>query len=115
MLFAATAINFLLADWSIWWRASGFIVFMTIAIVYSKSLLPRRKLIPPAVIPVAPGDQPTPSAFLARVAEDIGAPAPRRLWIGSGTELALGGRRSLLDLIRIGRWEIQIGLWLCTR
>ena len=64
MLFAATATYFLLADWSIWWRASGFIVFMTIAIVYSKSLLPRRKLIPPAVIPVVPGDQPTPYAFL---------------------------------------------------
>src|SRR5262245_49241893 len=64
IIFAGIAVYFLLVDWSIWWRASGFIVFTTIALVYCKSLLPRRKPIPPAVIPVLPDLQPTPYAFL---------------------------------------------------
>ena len=41
-----------------------------------------------------------------------GRTAPRRLWIGSGTELRLRGRRSNLDLVRFGRYDIEIGLWL---
>lgn len=111
--FAYGAIYCLLQDeWSDYLRAGGFIVLMPVALVYLKSLLPRRMSIPPAVIPVKPDSEPTPYAFLDRVAADVGAPTPRRLWIGSGTELKLRGRRSLLNLVRVGRYDIEVGLWL---
>jgi hypothetical protein len=111
--FGCGAIYFLLEDeWPGYVRAPGFIVLMPIALVYLKSLLPRRLPVPPAVIRVNPESEPTPYAFLARVAQDVGAPAPRRLWIGSGTELRLRGRRSIFDLVRFGRYDVEIGLWL---
>src|SRR5262245_12555926 len=111
--FAWGAMHFLLEDeWPGYLRAAGFIVLMPIALVYLKSLLPRRLPVPPAVIRVKPDSEPTPYAFLARVAQDVGAPSPRRLWIGSGTELRIRGRRSILDLIRFGRYDIEVGLWL---
>jgi hypothetical protein len=110
---ACGAIYCLLADnWSIYLRAIGFIVSMPVALVYLKSLLPRRMPVPAAVIAVKPESQPTPYAFLARVAADVGAPTPRQLWIGSATELRLRGRRSLIHLVRIGRYDIEVGLWL---
>jgi hypothetical protein len=100
------------ADWWIAPRAFGFIVCLALAVVYLKSLLPRRLPMPPAVIPVQSDDQSTPYAFLTRVAADLGAHAPRKLWFGSGVELRVGGRRSLFDLIRKGSWDFQVGLWL---
>ena len=120
VLYAATPLICLAAaywclqatDWWIAPRAFGFIVCLALAVVYLKSLLPRRLALPPAVIPVHPDDQPTPYAFLARVADDLGALPPRRLWFGSGIELRLGGRRSLLDFLRQGSWDFQVGLWL---
>ncbi len=107
------AIYCLLAeDWSLYLRALGFIVLMPVALVYLKSLLPRQLPIPPAIILVKPEDEPTPYAFLARVAADVGAPPPRRLWIGSGTELRMRGGRSLVNLLWFGRYDIEVGLWL---
>lgn len=112
-LFAlAAAYALVLAEWPTFLRALGFIVFATTALVHLPSFLPRRLPPPPGVIPVSPDDQPTPYAFVARVAEDLGAKPPRRLLVGSGTELGLGGRRSLLDLARPGRWDLTVGLWL---
>ena len=93
-------------------RTAGFLVFATLAFLLLKSILPHRRRLPPAVIPVQPEDEPTVYAFAARVADDLGVPAPRRVFVGSGTELQLGGRRSLLDLVRRPRWELHIGLWL---
>jgi hypothetical protein len=93
-------------------RVGGFIVLMAVAVVYLKSLLPRRIPLPPAHLTVTLDDQPTASAFMARVAEDIGVPGSVRLALGSGAELALGGRRSVLDFVRAGSWEVRIGLGL---
>ncbi|HKA08429.1 MAG TPA: hypothetical protein VKD71_14315, partial [Gemmataceae bacterium] len=93
-------------------RVLGFIVCLTFAVVYLKSLLPRRLPLGPAVVPVQPDDQPTAHAFLTRVADDVGSRPPRRMLIGSGVELWLGGRRSVLDLMFGATWNIQIGLWL---
>lgn len=93
-------------------RTMGFVVSTTVAFVCLKSLLPRRLRLPPAVIPVFEDDEPTAYAFVRRVAADLAVPAPRRLFVGSGTELRLGGRRSLLDLVRAPRWELHVGLWL---
>lgn len=93
-------------------RILGFVVCTVTAFVGLKSLLPRRLPLPPAVIPVLPDDEPTAYGFVRRVAADLGVPPPRRLFVGSGTELRLGGRRSLLDLVREPRWELHVGLWL---
>jgi hypothetical protein len=93
-------------------RIGGFAVCTVLAFLSLKSLLPRRLPLPPAVIPVLPADQPTAYAFVQRVAEDLRVPAPRRMFAGSGVELRLGGRRSLLDLVRAPRWELHLGLWL---
>jgi hypothetical protein len=93
-------------------RAGGFAVCIGLAFLSLKSLLPRRLPLPPGVIPVRPDDQPTAYAFIARVAEDEGVRPPHRLLVGSGAELRLGGTRSLADLVRAPRWELQIGLWL---
>jgi hypothetical protein len=93
-------------------RIGGFVVCTALAFLTLKSLLPRRRQPPPAVTAVDPTEQPLAYAFVARVARDLGVPAPRQLVIGSGTELRLGGRRSLLDLFRTPRWELFVGLWL---
>jgi hypothetical protein len=107
------AIHLLLdSELGAFWRASGFIVCATLALVYLKSFLPRRLPEPPAVIPLSREDQAIAYAFVDQVARDIGAPAPRRLWVGSGVELRLSSRRSLFDLVRIGKWDVQVGLWL---
>lgn len=111
--FAWAAIYCLLNDeWSVYLRAFGFIVLMPIALVYLKSFLPRHLPARPAVIPVKPETEPTLHAFLYRVAGDVGAPTPRRIWIGSGMELGIRSRRSIVDLFRVGRYDIEIGLWL---
>jgi hypothetical protein len=113
VLCAWAAIHFLLeSDWLVVLRATGFIVFAALAFVYLKSLLPRRMPTPPAAIPILPADQPAAYEFIARVAEEIGSRPPRRIWIGSGTELALRGRRSLASLVRHGPCDIEVGLWL---
>lgn len=110
---AWAALEFLLGEEAhIILRMAGFVVCTVVAFVFLKSLLPRRMPLPPAVIPVPAEDEPTACAFVSRVAEDLGVPAPRRLFVGSGTELRLGGRRSLLDLVRSPRWELHVGLWL---
>lgn len=107
------AVAFLLGDETpLIVRMAGFVVCTVAAFVYLKSLLPRRLPLPSAVIPVLPDDEPTAYAFVRRVADDLAVPAPRRLFIGSGTELRLGGRRSLLDLLRAPRREVHVGLWL---
>src|SRR5829696_3055614 len=93
-------------------RILGFVVCTVLAFVYAKSLLPRRLPLPPGVIPVAPDSKPTADAFVRRVADDLGVSASYRLFVGSGTELRLAGRRSLLDLFRAPRWELHVGLWL---
>lgn len=93
-------------------RILGFVVCTVLAFVYVKSLLPRRLPLPPGVIPVPADHEPTAYAFVRRVADDLGVSAPRRLFIGSGAELRLAGRRSLLDLCRAPRWELYVGLWL---
>jgi hypothetical protein len=64
------------------------------------------------VIPVPADLEPTAYGFVQRVAEDLAIPAPRRLFVGSGTELHLGGRWSILNLVREPRWELHVGLWL---
>lgn len=111
---AAAALAFLVGEETpLIVRITGFIVCTVLAFVDLKSLLPRRLPLPPAVIPVPPEDEPTSYGFVGRVADDLQVPAPRRLFIGSGTELRLGGRRSLLDLVWAPRWELQVGLWLC--
>jgi hypothetical protein len=110
---AWAAVAFLLGDETpLIVRMAGFVVCTVAAFVYLKSLLPRRLRLPPAVVPVLPDDEPTAYAFVRRVADDLAVPAPRRLFVGSGTELHLGGRRSLLDLVRAPRWEVHVGLWL---
>lgn len=93
-------------------RTGGFAVCTVLAFVYVKSLLPRRLPLPPAVIPVPPADQPIAYAFVRRVSDDLGVAATQRLFVASGTELRLAGRRSLLDLFRAPRWELHVGLWL---
>jgi hypothetical protein len=93
-------------------RTCGFVVCTMIAIAGLKSLLPRRLPLRPRSIPVSLDDQPTAFAFVRLVAADVGMSAPIQLFIGSGTELLLVGRRSLLDLIRTPRWELHVGLWL---
>jgi hypothetical protein len=93
-------------------RAGGFIVLAVLALVYLKSLLPRRIPPPAGVLPVSPDDQAVAYRFLSRVAEDAHAIAPCRLSLGSGVEHGLGGYRSVLDLFRTGRWEVRFGLWL---
>ena len=110
---AAGALAFLTAEQTnLIVRIAGFAVCTVLAFVYLKTLLPRRLPLPPAVIPVPPDHQPTAYAFVRRVADDLGVSASHRLFIGSGTELRLSGRRSLLDLFRAPRWELHIGLWL---
>jgi hypothetical protein len=98
--------------WFTAFRGLGFIVFFLLAVVYLKSLLPRRVGIEPAILPLQPDQQPTAQAFVARVADDVGAPAPRRLLVGPGVELQLGGKRSLADLLGKGHWDLHVGLWL---
>jgi hypothetical protein len=93
---AWAAVAFLLGDETpLIVRMAGFVVCTVAAFVYLKSLLPRRLRLPPAVVPVLPDHEPTAYAFVRRVADDLAVPAPRRLFVGSGTELHLGGRRSL--------------------
>ena len=98
--------------WFTAFRVLGFIVFFLLAVVYLKSLLPRRVRIEPAILPLQPDEQPTANAFVARVADDVGAPGPRRLLIGRGVETQLGGKRSLADLLGKGLWDLHVGLWL---
>jgi hypothetical protein len=93
-------------------RILGFVVCTALAFLSVKSLLPRRRQPPPAEVAVGPDEQPVAYAFVLRVARDLGVPAPRQMLIGSGTELRLGGRRSLLDLVRAPRWELSVGLWM---
>src|SRR5688572_18081263 len=93
---AAGAVAFLVAEQThVILRIAGFVVCTVLAFVYVKSLLPRRLPLPPGVIPVPPDHEPTAYAFVRRVADDLGVAATRRLFVGSGTELWLGGRRSL--------------------
>ncbi|HJZ89465.1 MAG TPA: hypothetical protein VKE40_01245, partial [Gemmataceae bacterium] len=93
-------------------RLGGFIVCTLFTLIYFKSLLPRRLPIPPGLIPIHADDEPTAHAFVARVAADIDAPAPRSIYLGPGTDLRLTARLCLLDLIRRPRWELSVGLWL---
>jgi hypothetical protein len=93
-------------------RIAGFAVCTTLAFVYLKSLLPHRRQLPAAMIPIRSEDQATIYTFVDRVAMDLGVTSSIRIFVGSGTELKLGGRRSLLDLIRRPRWELHIGIWL---
>lgn len=93
-------------------RVLGFSVCTGLAFLSLKSLLPRRLPVPPGMVAVPAAEQPTAYAFVERVAADLGVRGPRRLLVGSGTELGLGGWRSLLDLVRPPRWELHVGLWL---
>lgn len=93
-------------------RITVFGVCTTLAFVYAKSLLPHHRQLPPAVIPIRPDDEPMIYAFVERVATDVNVTAPLRVFIGSDVESDLGGRRSLLDLVRPPRWELHLGLWL---
>jgi hypothetical protein len=93
-------------------RIVGFIVCLGLAIVYIKSWLPRQLRTFPAVKPVIADELPTLYAFVARVAEDVGWVAPHWVCVGSGVELRLAARWSLLDLIRRPALELNIGLWL---
>lgn len=107
------SVRFLVADeTSTIVRVLGFSVCTGLAFLSMKSLLPRHLPLPAGLVPVSPADQPTASAFIERVAADLGVRGPRRLLVGSGTELGLGGWRSLLDLVRPPRWELHVGLWL---
>src|SRR5262245_52516068 len=93
-------------------RLGGFIVCTSFTLVYLKSFLPRRLSLPPGLVAAPTDEQPTAHAFIARVADDAGAPVPRRLYLGPGTDLRLSARLSLADLLNARRWELQIGLWL---
>jgi hypothetical protein len=93
-------------------RLGGFIVCTAFTLIYLKSFLPRRVPLPPGLVPISADDEPTAHAFIARVAADIDAPAPRSLYVGPRTDLRLAARLSPLDLIRGPAWEIHVGLWL---
>ena len=93
-------------------RLAGFIVSTTLALVFCKSLLPRRLPAHPSCLALSDEDEPIAYAFVTRVAKELGCRAPRKLWMGSGMELGLAGQRSLLDLVWPRRPELVIGLWL---
>ena len=90
-------------------RIGGFLVLAPSALVLLKSYLPRRLPFAGAVTPA--DDQPTLRAFVARVADDIEARCPRVL-LAPTTRLKLVARLSPLALVRGGRWELHVGLWL---
>jgi hypothetical protein len=90
-------------------RIGGFLVLATTALLLLKSYLPRRLPFAGALVP---GDeQSTLRAFVERVADDIDARAPRLL-LAPTTRLKLVARMSPLALVRGGRWELHVGLWL---
>ena len=113
MLFAAGGMLCLLAeDFHVALLAAGFLVFATLSLVSLKSLLPRRWQAPAAVLALPVQDEPVAHAFVHQVAGDLGCSTPKSITLGSGVELALIGRRSLFGLIRPGRSQLIVGLWL---
>jgi hypothetical protein len=90
-------------------RIGGFLVLATAALLLLKSYLPRRLPFAGALIPA--DEQNTLRAFVERIADDIDARTPRLL-LAPTTRLKLVARMSPLALVRGGRWELHVGLWL---
>ncbi len=113
MLFAAAGLLCLVAeDLHIVLRASGFLIAANISLISLKSLLPRRLPLPAGATKLPLEQEPIALAFVDQVARDLGCFAPKAIVLSSGVELVLSGKRSLFDLVRPGRSELIVGLWL---